>query len=76
MLKLGNSGLNISGFTDDAELFLGEAAKYLILLLFAVLAIRLWRRSMKLPAENRPGLRAGRPGHGHRLRHWLLFPLP
>lgn len=54
MLKLGNYGLNIGGFATDAEVCLGEAAKYLVLLLFTVLAIRLWRRSMKLPAPNRP----------------------
>ncbi len=53
MLKLGIYKVNIGSYTDFTELFLGEAAKYLLLLLFAVLAIRLWRRLPKLSAENR-----------------------
>ena len=52
MLKLGSYAVNIGGFTDLAELFLSEAAKYLLLLLFVVLAIRLWRRLPKLSAGN------------------------
>jgi len=53
MLKLGSYAVNMGGFTDLAELFLSEAAKYLLLLLFAVLAIRLWRRLPGLSARNR-----------------------
>jgi tetratricopeptide (TPR) repeat protein len=53
MLKLGANAINIGGFTDLTELLLSEAVKYLLLLLFAVLAIRLWRRLPKLSAQNR-----------------------
>jgi tetratricopeptide (TPR) repeat protein len=53
MLKLGTYTVNIGGFTDLAELFLSEAAKYLLLLLFTVLAVRLWRRFPKLSAGNK-----------------------
>ena len=53
MLKLGDYVLNIREFTSFTEIFLSEAAKYLILLLFAVLSIRLWRRLPKLSGGNR-----------------------
>ena len=53
MLKLGNYTVNMGGFTDGAEIFLSEAAKYLLLLLFVVLAIRLWRRLPRLSAGNK-----------------------
>ena len=53
MVKLGNFTFNMGDFTEFAKLFLGEAAKYVLLLLFAILAIRLWRRSVKLSGENR-----------------------
>jgi tetratricopeptide (TPR) repeat protein len=53
MLKLGANAANIGSFTDLTELVLSETAKYLLLLLFAVLAIRLWRRLPKLSVQNR-----------------------
>jgi len=55
MVKLGNYQFDIGGYSNFAELWLGEAAKYLALLLFAVLAIRLWRRLPRLPSAARPG---------------------
>lgn len=53
MIKLGNFQVNMGGYTEVAELILGETTKYLFLLLFSVLAIRLWRRLHKLPANNK-----------------------
>ena len=53
MQKLGTYTANMGGLTDLTELFLGEAAKYFLLLLFAVLAVRLWRRLPKAAADNR-----------------------
>jgi hypothetical protein len=55
MVKLGDYAVNIGGFVDLGELIIGEAAKYLFLLLFSILAIRLWRRWPKVPAQNRRG---------------------
>lgn len=53
MVKVGNFGFDMGDFTEFTEIFLGEAAKYVVLLLFAVLAIRLWRRGAKLNGKNR-----------------------
>jgi len=53
MIKLGNFTVDMGGFTDLTELLLSEAVKYLLLLLFVVLAIRLWRRWSRLSAGNK-----------------------
>ena len=53
MIKIGDYGVNIGSYTDSAELFLGEGSKYLLLLLFSILAIRLWRRLPGLSVKNR-----------------------
>jgi hypothetical protein len=42
---------NIGAYTENTRLILGEAGKYFVLLLFCVLAIRLWRRWAKIPAS-------------------------
>jgi tetratricopeptide (TPR) repeat protein len=41
---------DIGNYTRETQLILPEAGKYFILLVFCVLAIRLWRRWMKIPA--------------------------
>lgn len=46
---------NIGDYLDLIKLLLTETAKYFTLLLFSVLAIRLWRRFPKLPARRKPG---------------------
>jgi tetratricopeptide (TPR) repeat protein len=46
---------NIGDYLGLIELLLNETAKYFALLLFSVLAIRLWRRLPKLPGEKKPG---------------------
>ncbi|MGD0614538.1 MAG: hypothetical protein ABSA69_03735 [Verrucomicrobiota bacterium] len=43
----------IGDYTDLIKLLLGESAKYFLLLLSAVLAIRLWRRLAHLPGPKR-----------------------
>jgi len=53
MIKLGNFQVNMGGYTELAQLILSESAKYLFLLLFSVLAVRLWRRLPRLSAENK-----------------------
>ena len=46
---------DIGNYTETTRLVLAEAGKYFTLLLFLVLAIRLWRRWAKSPAANKPG---------------------
>ncbi|MGA2029106.1 MAG: tetratricopeptide repeat protein [Verrucomicrobiota bacterium] len=46
---------NMGEYTYFIRVLLGEGAKYLLLLLFCVLAIRLWRRQPKLSAGNKRG---------------------
>jgi len=53
MIKIGSSGINMGEFTNFAKIFLGEAAKYVLLLLFVILAIRLWRRTPAVSGKNR-----------------------
>lgn len=53
MIKIGDFWVNIGSYTDLTELFLGEASKYLLLLLISILAVRLWRRLPGLSGENR-----------------------
>lgn len=53
MIKPGCLAAAMGDFTEFAKLFLGEAAKYVLLLLFVILAIRLWRRTPKLFGKNR-----------------------
>jgi hypothetical protein len=48
---------DIGNYSEKIQFFLGEAGKYFALLLFCVLAIRLWRRWTKIPAaHNASGL--------------------
>ena len=42
---------DIGNYTETTRLVLGEAGKYFTLLLFSVLAIRLWRRWAEVPAQ-------------------------
>jgi tetratricopeptide (TPR) repeat protein len=44
---------DIGNYTETTTLVLGEAGKYFALLLFSVLAIRLWRRWARSPAANK-----------------------
>ena len=44
---------DIGNYTETTELILGEAGKYFALLVFSVLAIRLWRRWAKIPAADK-----------------------
>src|ERR1700690_1231005 len=44
---------DIGNYTETTRLVLGEAGKYFALLLFSVLAIRLWRRWTKSPVPNK-----------------------
>jgi hypothetical protein len=44
---------NMVKYTEGVEVLLGEAGKYLALLLFAVLAIRLWREWSRASAGNK-----------------------
>jgi len=53
MIKIGDFWVNIGSYTDLTKLFLGEASKYLLLFLFSVLAIRLWRKLSGLSGKNR-----------------------
>jgi len=53
MVKLGSYAINMGGFTNLTELVFSEAAKYLLLLLLAVLAFRLWRRLPQVPRQNK-----------------------
>jgi hypothetical protein len=55
MIKIGGYGLNMGGYLEFTQVFLEESAKYLFLLLFTVLAIRLWRRLSRLSAGNKRG---------------------
>lgn len=55
MIKFGSYAVNMGGYTDFAGLILSESAKYLLLLLFAVLSVRVWRRLPRLSPENRRG---------------------
>lgn len=52
---LANFTFDMGASTNFAKIFLSEAAKYIVFFLFAILAIRLWRRSVKVTAENRRG---------------------
>jgi tetratricopeptide (TPR) repeat protein len=45
---------SIHEYVDLVKLLLGESAKYFGLLLFAVLAIRFWRRAVKVEREKKP----------------------
>lgn len=48
---------DIGNYTENTTLILGEAGKYFALLLFSVLAIRLWRRWVKTsPTDKAKGL--------------------
>lgn len=47
--------LDIGNYTANMRLLLSEAGKYFLLLLFCVLAIRLWRRWMKVSAARNAG---------------------
>src|ERR1700722_8622565 len=53
MLQLGNYAVNIGGFVNLSTLFLSESAKYLLLLMFTVLSIRLWKRVPKLSGKDK-----------------------
>lgn len=44
---------DIGNYTEATELILGEAGKYFALLVFSVLAIRLWRRWAKISATDK-----------------------
>jgi hypothetical protein len=44
---------DIGNYTETTTLVLGEAGKYFALLLFSVLAIRLWRRWTRSPVTNK-----------------------
>jgi tetratricopeptide (TPR) repeat protein len=46
---------DIGNYTETTTLVLGEAGKYFALLVFCVLAIRLWRRWAKIPASRNAG---------------------
>jgi hypothetical protein len=46
---------NIRDYVETTRVVLAESAKYFTLLLFAVLAIRLWRRAAKAPQAKRLG---------------------
>ncbi len=46
---------NIANYTEDTKLVLLESSKYFVLLVFCVLAIRLWRRWAKIPAAHNAG---------------------
>jgi tetratricopeptide (TPR) repeat protein len=46
---------DIGNYTTDIRLLLGEAGKYFVLLLFCVLAIRLWRRWATVAAAKNAG---------------------
>ena len=46
---------NIGDYLELIASLLTETAKYFAVLLFSVLAIRLWRRLPKLPGEKKPG---------------------
>jgi tetratricopeptide (TPR) repeat protein len=47
--------MNIFSYTENARLVLAEAGKYFALLVFSVLAIRLWRRYATVPASRNAG---------------------
>ncbi|HEY3761386.1 MAG TPA: hypothetical protein VGN23_06530 [Verrucomicrobiae bacterium] len=53
MIQFGHFGINIGGFVDLSALFLTESAKYLLLFMFAVLSIRLWKRALALATKNK-----------------------
>jgi tetratricopeptide (TPR) repeat protein len=44
---------NIGNYTEKTALILGEAGKYFALLVFSVLAVRLWRRWANIPAADK-----------------------
>jgi hypothetical protein len=44
---------DIGNYTERTELILGEAGKYFALLVFSILAIRLWRRWVNIPAADK-----------------------
>jgi hypothetical protein len=44
---------DIGNYTETTTLVLGEAGKYFVLLLFSVLAIRLWRRWTRSPVKSK-----------------------
>jgi hypothetical protein len=53
MLEFARYATNIGGFVGLTGLFLSEAAKYLLLLIVAILSIRLWKRLPMLSGNNR-----------------------
>jgi tetratricopeptide (TPR) repeat protein len=54
--EIQNSAMpSIHEYVDWVRVLLEEAAKYFALLLFAVLAIRFWRRAVKVKREKKPG---------------------
>jgi hypothetical protein len=52
MIKIGDYVMDMGDFLHWSKLILTESLKYLSLLMFSVLAIRLWRRMPKLTAGN------------------------
>jgi len=53
MIKIGDHVMDMGDFLQWSGLILTEVLKYLSVLLFSVLAIRLWRRMLKLSARGR-----------------------
>jgi hypothetical protein len=53
MIQLGGFAISMGDFTEWAKLILSETAKYVFILLFVILAFRLWRRTPKLSGKNR-----------------------
>jgi hypothetical protein len=47
--------LDIANYTETTKLVLIESSKYFALLVFCILAIRLWRRWLKIPASRNAG---------------------
>ena len=44
---------DIQDYVETTKVILGETAKYFALLMFSVLAIRLWRRLPRIAADKR-----------------------
>ena len=47
--------INIASYTKSVWLILAEGGKYFALLVFCILAIRLWRRWARFPAARNAG---------------------
>ena len=50
---------NIANYTENTKLVLFESSKYFVLLVICILAIRLWRRWLKIPASRNAGSFSG-----------------